>query len=156
MIPGAEPVSTQEEAFSFEGEPDGPKKSKFFFDAGTYVARAVSIVKGVSKAGNPQFTLTLVGLSGPARGIEFRTWLPIAGKAVFLTERKLKAFGITKNKETNTFNFKPSDILNKEVGMVLIQEQYDGKDRMSVENLVPVSEVPGETTAATDNSNIPF
>lgn len=152
-IPGLEPVSAEEESFEFTGEEgDGSSRpSKYVFDEGQYLAKCVSLVKGVSGAGNPQYVASFIGLEGPASGLEFREYLPLSGKAVWKTENTVKALGVQKG-PNNKYAFKPSDVVGKSALLDLVKDTYDGKTRMKIKAVL----TPNVAKNAPASDGIPF
>jgi len=152
-IPGlTSPVPANEESFDFTPPPESgstTRTSKYFFEGGNYPAKAVSIVPYTAQSsGASMLLLTLVGTGGKAAGIDYKKYLPLTGKGAGITERILKqAFGIQKN-ETGAYKFKPSDVVSKDCTLKLVQETYNGKDRMAVADVLAP-----ETTST---SEIPF
>lgn len=173
MIPGVdEPVSPEQEIFTFIEPIEGERPSKYFFAAGTYPGKIVSLTKGMSKSGNPQYVVSLVGTGGPARGIDYKDYVgrpwektdpgytenAVAPNTVWKFSKLLDAVGVPKVAPGQVRNFTKADIVGKDVGVELKQDEYNGKKSMKVDRLVPFGSIPvtNVTAGQLSNDNIPF
>ncbi len=143
-IPGIDgPVSAEEESFDFQGDesaeggaPKTPGKSRYDFDDGVYPGKGVSIKPYTSNAGNKMFLLECLGTGGPAKGIQYRKYLPLTGKGVGITERILRVFGIQPVQGTKAqYKFKSSDVTGKVCDLKLVSEEYNGQRRMKLDTV---------------------
>lgn len=167
MIPGAEPVSEADEQFVFQDT--SPSNSKFEFENGVYPGQIVSLTPNISKKGNPQFVVQLVGTGGAAKGLKYkffapRNWMPndpgytpenVNPDATWKFDKVLDAVGVPKAAKGQPRPFKTSDVVLKEVGMKLEKEtrQSDGKVFMNCSRILPLTAV---AQAPAGSSDIPF
>lgn len=150
---GGNPVAPEAEEFTFTGDTD-ERPSKYDFQPGTYNARTVGVVQSVSKSsGNPQLTVQYLGVQGPIAGLKFTKYMPLAGKALWITEKTLiNVYGATKDKATKQVKFKKADVVDKLVALEFVAGEYNGKSRNEIKNVLPPVEVDTQTV----NSSIPF
>ncbi len=163
MIPGLEPVAEAEEAFTFTQPADTEKPSKYAFADGKYPAKIVNLAKNLSSKGNPQFVVTCLGTGGFAKGIEYKEYVGRPWEAsdpgysptnaqpntLWKLSKLLDAVGVAKAPVGQPRNFNKSDVVGKEVTLNLKAEEYNGKTRMKVADLLP------PTPVTTTNSEVP-
>lgn len=162
------PVDAADEDFSVSLGADA-LKSKFVIDDGKYGARCTDLSKAVSKAGNEMYVFDFLGTSGEADGLEFKARVLTEEKYQWKLVKILAAFGIKpvprldpqgnpvldkKGKPAFDLPIKKGAIVGKGVTLELaVQEFGDGKQSMSVEEVLPAEE--GATTGGPSN-DIPF
>ncbi len=142
-----DPASAADEEFDSTIPDEEPRKSKYVFDEGEYLAKTIDIEKKPSAAGAPMFVIYYSVLSGPATGLEFRTYLP--DSVPWKQEKTFKAYEITKDPVTKTLKFKKSQVVGKTVMLSFEKETYNGKERMTVVGVSPA-------TAQTASSPVPL
>jgi hypothetical protein len=165
-FPGTEPVSEEQEQFTFV-DTSATKKSKYVFDNGVYPAKIVSLVAGMSSKGQPQFIVGLVGTGGAAKGIDYklsapRNWLPTDPGysetaenpgSTWKFDKVLDVAGVPKVAKGTPRSFSVSQVVGKDVGLKLSKSEYNGKERMSADAVLPLSACTVQAEAAND---IPF
>lgn len=168
-IPGLDPVSPQEESFTFEIPDDvpadtGPRKSKYEFANGKYPGKVISLVLTKSKtSGKPQFEMALLGTDGPAKGIDYRTWFQLSGAGYPITKQVFKkVFGFdidtaikTDENGKKTCTVPQAQVVGKPVLMDLAQDPYTNSAgvemvRMKCKTLYPPASLPNTAAAASD------
>lgn len=116
--------------FTVEGLDD--IDSKFIVPNGTYPARCTDIEYGPSKkSGWPMFTFTYTLTSADKHGgKDFKIYATKKPTALFTLNMVLQAYGIPIGATTT---FKKSQILNKDVRVIMLEEKYttDGGEERS-------------------------
>ncbi len=141
------PESAADEEFDSTIPDEEPRKSKYVFDEGEYLAKTIDIEKKLSAGGSPMYVIYYTLLSGPGTGLEFRKYLP--DSVPWKQENTFKAYGITKDPVTKVLKFKKSQVVGKTVSLGLEKEEYNNKERMSIVKVSPA-------TAQTASSPVPL
>lgn len=162
------PVDAQDEDFSVSLG-DKALKSKFVIDDGKYPARCTDLSKATSKAGNEMYVFDFLGTGGEADGLEFKARVLTGEEYQWKLVRILAAFGIkpiprldaqsnpvldAKGKPKFDLPLKKSFVVGKPVTLDLVVQEFgDGKQSMSVEEVLPADEV---ATTGGPSNDIPF
>lgn len=161
------PVDAADEDFSVGLGADA-LKSKYIIDDGKYQARCTDLTRAKSKAGNEMYVFDFLGTSGDADGREFKARVLTDEQYQWKLVKILAAFDIKpvprldaqgnpvldkKGKPALDLPIKKGNIVGKAVTLDLaVQEFGDGKQSMSVEEVLP----PDENAAAGPSNDIPF
>ena len=110
---------------------------------GSYKAKCIDVQQGVSKSGNPMFIweFELVGdeCEGKYKGRTMKSWTAITPAAMWKVAETVIALGV--GQAGQVVKFKRSDVLNKLCGLVIEEDEYNGKKTSRVKTVIPVSEL---------------
>jgi hypothetical protein len=110
---------------------------------GSYKAKCIDVTQGVSKTGNPMFIweFELVGdeCEGKYKGRTIKSWTAITPAAMWKVAETVIALGVGQAGQVVKFN--RSDVLNKLCGLVIEEDEYNGRKTSRVRNVIPVSEL---------------
>lgn len=111
----------------------------FTIPEGNYKARLADVEQSVSKGGNPMFVWTFEISEGPHKGFVLKSFTALTPAAMWKVAETVEALGIG---QTGTVvKFKRSDVLNRECGLVVANDEYNGNTRSSIQRVISVREL---------------
>lgn len=106
---------------------------------GTYRAKLVEVEQSVSKGGNPMFVWTFEISAGEHKGYQLKSFTAITPAAMWKVAETVEALGVG---QTGTVvKFKRSDVINRECGLVVEDNDYNGSTRSSIAKVISVKEM---------------
>lgn len=132
--------STAGSADTFEVDLSGVDNSGgFHIPEGTYRAKLVEVEQSVSKGGNPMFVWTFEISAGDHTGFQLKSFTAITPAAMWKVAETVEALGVG---QTGTVvKFKRSDVINRECGLVVEDNDYNGSVRSSIAKVISVKEI---------------
>lgn len=106
---------------------------------GEYRARCIDVTQDVSKSGNPMFVWQFEITDGKYTGRVMRLWTAITPAAMWKVAETVIALGIGQNGQV--VKFKRSDVLNRECGIVVEPDEYDGKASSRISRVIPLKDL---------------
>ena len=111
----------------------------FHIPEGTYRAKLVEVEQSVSKGGNPMFVWTFEISEGEHKGFQLKSFTAITPAAMWKVAETVEALGI--GQTGTTVRFKRSDVINRECGLVVEDNDYNGSTRSSISKVISVKEI---------------
>lgn len=105
---------------------------------GVYKARCVELEQSVSQAGNPMFVWSFVITDGPYTGKSFKSWTAITPAAMWKIAETVQALGIGQTGQV--VRFKRADVINRDCGLLIEADEYNGKPSSKVSRVVSMQE----------------
>lgn len=106
---------------------------------GTYKAKCIEVSQDVSKSGNPMFVWEFEITEGQYAGRTFKSWTAITPAAMWKVAETVIALGI--GQQGQVVKFKRQDVLNKECGLVMEQDEYNGKPTSRISRVISLAEL---------------
>lgn len=111
----------------------------FHIPEGTYKAKLVEVEQSVSKGGNPMFVWTFEISAGEHAGFQLKSFTAITPAAMWKVAETVEALGVG---QTGTVvKFSRSSVLNRECGLVVEDNDYNGSVRSSIARVISVKEI---------------
>lgn len=124
---------------AFEVDLSDVQDSSYAIPDGTYRAKCINVEQDVSKGGNPMFVWEFEITGGNYTGRTFKSWTAITPAAMWKVAETVQALGVG---QTGTVvKFKRGDVIGRECGIVMEQDEYNGKMSSKIVKVVPVGEV---------------
>lgn len=124
---------------SFEVDLSDVQDSSYSIADGTYYAKCINVEQDVSKSGNPMFVWEFEITRGDYRGRTFKSWTAITPAAMWKVAETVQALGVG---QTGTVvKFKRGDVIGRECGIVMEEDEYNGKKSSKIVKVIPVDEV---------------
>lgn len=111
----------------------------FKIPEGTYRAKLVEVEQSVSKGGNPMFVWTFEISAGDYIGFQLKTFTAITPAAMWKVAETVEALGI--GQTGTTVRFKRSDVINRECGLTVEDQEYNGNVRSSIVRVISLKEM---------------
>ena len=111
----------------------------FHIPEGTYRAKLVEVEQSVSKGGNPMFVWTFEISAGEHKGFQLKSFTAITPAAMWKVAETVEALGI--GQTGTTVRFKRSDVINRECGLAVEDQEYNGNNRSSIVKVISVKEL---------------
>lgn len=135
-MPGV-PTSNANDAF--EVDLSDVQENSYSIPDGTYRAKCTDVQQDVSKSGNPMFVWDFTIIEGQYAGRTFKSWTAITPAAMWKVAETVTALGVGQTGQV--VKFKRGDVVGKECGIVIEQDEYNGKTSSKIANVIPVSEI---------------
>ena len=123
----------------FEVDLTDVQESSFTIPDGTYKAKCIDIVQDVSKSGNPMFIWDFEIIEGNYKGKTFKSWTAITPAAMWKVAETVQALGVGQTGQV--VKFKKGDVINKLCGIVMEQDEYNGKPTSRITRVISVEEM---------------
>ncbi len=120
---------------------------KFNVPVGEYVAKIKSVTQESGQSGYDYLKWTLIIASGGAKGNEITHITTLKPDGLFALRNFLTACGV--NVPNTVVNIDPAKLINKPVGIVVGEREYNGKMYPKVNNVKPANEVNLPTSKPT-------
>lgn len=114
-------------------------KSNFVIPDGTYKMKCIEIEQTVSKGGNPMFVWTFEVSEGEHIGFQSKVFTAITPAAMWKVAETVEALGV--GQTGHVVNFKRSDVINKECGAIIEQDEYNGQARSQITRVISLKEL---------------
>lgn len=111
----------------------------FKIPEGTYRAKLVEVEQSVSKGGNPMFVWTFEISAGDHVGFQLKTFTAITPAAMWKVAETVEALGV--GQSGSVVKFKRSDVINRECGLVVEDQEYNGNVRSSIARVISLKEM---------------
>lgn len=142
MGAGSAPMPSQSSAPSndaFEVDLSDVQDQSYAIPDGTYKAKCIEVSQDVSKSGNPMFVWEFELTEGKYAGRTFKSWTAITPAAMWKVAETVIALGI--GQQGQVVKFKRQDVLNKECGLVIEQDEYNGKPTSRISRVISLAEL---------------
>lgn len=139
---GSAPMPSQSSAPSndaFEVDLSDVQDQSYAIPDGTYKAKCIEVTQDVSKSGNPMFVWEFEITEGKYSGRTFKSWTAITPAAMWKVAETVIALGI--GQQGQVVKFKRQDVLNKECGLVMEQDEYNGKPTSRISRVISLAEL---------------
>lgn len=139
---GSAPMPSQSSAPSndaFEVDLSDVQDQSYAIPDGTYKAKCIEVSQDVSKSGNPMFVWEFEIADGQYAGRTFKSWTAITPAAMWKVAETVIALGI--GQQGQVVKFKRQDVLNKECGLVIEQDEYNGKPTSRISRVISLAEL---------------
>lgn len=139
---GTAPMPTQSIAPStdgFEVDLTDVQDQSYAIPDGMYRAKCTEVSQDVSKSGNPMFVWEFMITQGEFSGRTFKSWTAITPAAMWKVAEIVIALGI--GQQGQVVKFKRQDVLNKECGLVMEQDEYNGKITSKITRVISLAEL---------------
>lgn len=114
-------------------------KSGFTIPDGIYRVKCIEIEQTVSKGGNPMFAWTFEVSAGPNTGFQSKVFTALTPAAMWKVAETVEALGVGQTGQV--VKFKRSDVINKECGALIEQNEYNGQTRSSISRVMTLKEM---------------
>lgn len=108
---------------------------------GSYKAKCIDVSQEVSKSGNPMFVWQFELVGGQYAGKQFKSWTAVTPAAMWKVAETVVALGVGQNGQV--VKFKRSDVIGKLCGLVMEQDEYNGKMVSRVARVISLQELAG-------------
>lgn len=142
MGAGSAPMPSQSSApnnDAFEVDLSDVQDQSYAIPDGTYKAKCIEVTQDVSKSGNPMFVWEFEITEGQYAGRTFKSWTAITPAAMWKVAETVIALGI--GQQGQVVKFKRQDVLNKECGLVMEQDEYNGKPTSRISRVISLAEL---------------
>lgn len=145
-MPGTAPTSND----AFEVDLSNVQENSYVIPNGIYAAKCVDVTQDVSKGGNPMFVWDFELVGGDYNGRTFKSWTAITPAAMWKVAETVQALGVGQTGQV--VKFKRSDVIGKACGLVIEEDEYNGKVSSKISNVISVQEMQ-ERLASNSSSN---
>lgn len=135
-MPGAPSANSN---MSFEVDLTEVQENDYTIPDGTYRAKCVDVSQDVSKGGNPMFVWSFELIGGQYNGRSFKSWTAITPAAMWKVAETVMALGVGQTGQV--VKFKRTDVVGKECGLLIEQDEYNGKTTSKVSRVLSISEL---------------
>ena len=142
MGAGSAPMPSQSSApnnDAFEVDLSDVQDQSYAIPDGTYKAKCIEVSQDVSKSGNPMFVWEFEITEGQYAGRTFKSWTAITPAAMWKVAETVIALGI--GQQGQVVKFKRQDVLNKECGLVMEQDEYNGRPTSRISRVISLAEL---------------
>ena len=130
----------------FEVDLTNVQESAYAIPDGVYKAKCVDVTQDVSKSGNPMFTWEFEITDGDYRGKTFKSWTAITPAAMWKVAETVQALGVGQTGQV--VKFKKGDVVNKLCGIVMEQDEYNGRATSKITRVLSLEEMANMANAA--------
>lgn len=109
---------------------------------GTYKAKCIDVTQDVSKSGNPMFVWQFELVEGQYAGRQFKSWTAITPAAMWKVAETVIALGVGQNGQV--VKFKRGDVIGKLCGLVMEQDEYNGKPTSRISRVISLQEMSNQ------------
>lgn len=148
-MPGTAPTSND----AFEVDLSNVQENSYAIPDGVYAAKCIDVTQDVSKSGNPMFVWEFELVGGDYNGRTFKSWTAITPAAMWKVAETVQALGVGQTGQV--VKFKRSDVIGKACGLVIEQDEYNGKPTSRVSNVISVQEMQERLASANSNTPLP-
>lgn len=127
---------------AFEIDLSEVQESSYAIPDGAYRAKCIDIAQDVSKSGNPMFVWDFEITAGEFAGRTFKSWTAVTPAAMWKVAETVIALGVGQTGEV--VKFKRGDVLGKECGIVMEQDEYNGKTTSRISKVISLAELAQE------------
>lgn len=149
-MPGTAPTSND----AFEVDLSNIQENSYAIPDGVYAAKCINVTQDVSKSGNPMFVWEFELVGGDYNGRTFKSWTAITPAAMWKVAETVQALGVGQTGQV--VKFKRSDVINKACGLVIEQDEYNGKVNSKISNVISIQEMQERLTSGDSSSPLPW
>lgn len=124
---------------AFEVDLSNVEDPTYAIPDGIYKAKCIEVTQDVSKSGNPMFVWEFELVGGDYAGRTFKSWTAITPAAMWKVAETVIALGV--GQQGQVVKFKRQDVLNKECGLVMEQDEYNGKPTSRISRVISLAEL---------------
>lgn len=135
-MPGGNSASAND---AFEVDLSDVQEQSYTIPDGTYRAKCIDVSQDVSKSGNPMFVWTFELIGGQYAGRQFKSWTAITPAAMWKVAETVIALGV--GQTGKVVKFKRGDVVNRECGLVIEQDEYNGKVSSKISRVISLKEL---------------
>lgn len=135
VMPGSKPISND----AFEVDLTEVQESSYAIPNGIYAAKCIDVAQDVSKSGNPMFVWEFELVGGDYNGRTFKSWTAITPAAMWKVAETVQALGVGQTGQV--VKFKRSDVIGKACGLVMEEDEYNGKPTSRINSVISVQEM---------------
>lgn len=117
--------------------------------SGEYIATIKNVEANKSKAGNPQWVFHISPEEHP--GAVYPYYCTLSIEQAWKIKQILAGVGVSVPKSVKQIN--ASKLIGKQLGIVLEDDEYNGKMKSVIDTIIPVSEVVENDTPAADDDD---
>lgn len=114
-------------------------QSNFVIPDGIYKVKCMDIEQTVSKGGNPMFVWTFEVIEGPNAGFQSKVFTAITPAAMWKVAETVTAMGV--GQEGEVVKFKRSDVIGKDCGALIEQNEYNGQNRSQISRVMSLKDM---------------
>lgn len=114
-------------------------QSGFIIPDGVYRVKCIEIEQTVSKGGNPMFAWTFEVSAGPNTGFQSKVFTALTPAAMWKVAETVEALGVGQTGQV--VKFKRSDVINKECGALIEQNEYNNQTRSQISRVMTLKEM---------------
>nr|DAO63053.1 MAG TPA: hypothetical protein [Caudoviricetes sp.] len=145
--------SVNDANMGFEVDLTDVQETSFIVPDGTYKALCIDVTQDVSKSGNPMFIWEFQINEGPYKGKTFKSWTAITPAAMWKVAETVQALGVGQTGQV--VKFKKGDVLNKPCGIVMEQDEYNGRPTSRISRVISLEEMANIAAACEQDTNDP-
>ena len=138
---------------AFEVDLTDVQESSYAIPDGIYAAKCIDVTQDVSKSGNPMFVWEFELVGGDYNGRTFKSWTAITPAAMWKVAETVQALGVGQTGQV--VKFKRSDVIGKACGLVMEQDEYNGKVNSKISNVISVQEMQERLASASSGAPLP-
>lgn len=124
---------------AFEVDLSNVEDASYAIPDGTYKAKCIDVSQDVSKSGNPMFVWQFEIVEGDYAGKQFKSWTAITPAAMWKVAETVIALGVGQTGQV--VKFKRGDVINKLCGIVMEQDEYNGKATSKITRVISLQEM---------------
>lgn len=114
-------------------------QSGFTIPDGVYRVKCIEIEQTVSKGGNPMFVWTFEVSAGDYAGFQSKVFTALTPAAMWKVAETVQALGVGQTGQV--VKFKRSDVINKECGALIGENEYNGQVRSQISRVMTLKEM---------------
>lgn len=118
---------------------------------GDYKAKITKVEDHKSKANNDQWLFTITITDGQGKGASYPYYCGLEENQLWKVRNLMVAAGF--NVAKSKMKLDPNKAIGKAIGITLIDDEYDGKEKSVIDNVMPVGEV-GDAVEDADDSDV--
>lgn len=138
---------------AFEVDLTEVQESSYAIPDGIYAAKCINVTQDVSKSGNPMFVWEFELVGGNYNRRTFKSWTAITPAAMWKVAETVQALGV--GQTGKVVKFKRSDVIGKACGLVMEQDEYNGKVNSKISNVISVQEMQERLASADSGAPLP-
>lgn len=119
---------------------------------GDYPAKVVKVEDHQSKAGNDQWLFTIQITEGPGKGASYPYYCGLDTDALWKVRNLMVACGI--NVAKSKLKVDPNKAVGRPVGITLADDEYNGREKSTIDNVIPISEVGDAPAGDADDDDV--
>lgn len=127
---------------SFEVDLSQVEDQSYAIPDGSYKAKCIDVQQDVSKSGNPMFIWQFELVDGKYAGRTFKSWTAITPAAMWKVAETVIALGV--GQQGQVVKFKRGDVIGKLCGLVLEEDEYNGKATSRISKVISLAELTNQ------------
>lgn len=118
---------------------------------GDYRVKVKSVKPDSSNAGNPMLVWEFTGVEGKLKGKTLRDYTALTPKALWKVRSIFEAIGV--EVEGKSLNFKPAQVVGKELGVTVEDDEYEGKISSKINDYIDLETLAGSDVGDPDDED---